>query len=455
MNEQKFYPELVEFSHIEKTDLRLNNINFVIENVFENVMFKIDVDMWRYIGRGSFGTVYSCDLYLFDGKSYKKQDTNLAFKMLKNLKCQSNSEIMNEILIQCLLSKTSEKTIPIIYRYLFYIKDLSKCYNGILFEKIENGDILTFRNYICNPSHNKPIPKLVDIYFSAVSQIKETLSSFYDLYKFKHNDLHQGNVLFSDTTPKIIDFGESTIFHTFDSQDDEDEKQVVKIVPTIDQITTLYSIPKLKEGQYNEFEGLIDEIISLYGKYPLSDLHLYVFSCYGVFENTSTGFNRKLGLVEIGDEFFHRFSTIYKFDRLKLYNKSIYFTSNNNKNIKIEIDDSYKNIYKKVFQILNYYENSGDIKRTRRSFYDFLFKAWKIENFRYLAYFTEIYMNRYNDYKYFDGNNITPISLIKLPYTPQINPNPVLLYDEIDVNDVNDNSYKSFESNVSTKPLGE
>ena len=160
-------------------------------------------------------------------------------------------------------------------------------------------------------------------------------------------------------------------------------------------------------------------------------------------------------MVEIGDEFFHRFSTIYKFDRLKLYNKSIYFTSNNNKNIKIEIDDSYKNIYKKVFQILNYYENSGDIKRTRRSFYDFLFKAWKIENFRYLAYFTEIYMNRYNDYKYFDGNNITPISLIKLPYTPQINPNPVLLYDEIDVNDVNDNSYKSFESNVSTKPLGE
>lgn len=204
---------------------------------------------------------------------------------------------------------------------------------------------------------------------------------------------------------------------------------MIKIVPSFDQLKKLYSIPELRDEKYNAYEGLVNEIISLYGKYPLSDLHLYVFSCYDVFSNTVSNFNRKLGLIEIGDEFFNRFIKIYKFDKLALLNKSIYF-NNNGKNVKIEIDNSYKNIYKKVYEILQTYEHSNDMNRTARSFCDFLFKEWRIENFRYLAYFTEIYMQNFIDYRYFSVENPN-VRLSAVKHKPQNVPNPLRPYDEI------------------------
>ena len=145
MNKQRFYPEIVEISYNsnKKIDItKESDVHIEIEVPVENFLFKIDVDTTRFIGQGSFGTVFPCKLNILSSDNkIISENKDLVIKLIKNKNCVNDSKMKSEILIQLLLYNTRQLNIPSIYKYLFNINVLTRnpveCLNGILLEKID------------------------------------------------------------------------------------------------------------------------------------------------------------------------------------------------------------------------------------------------------------------------------------------------------------------------------
>lgn len=197
---QSAYPEIVFFEVPDKQDL--NRKLTITKRVGYNGNFVTKVDTSRKIGQGSFGTIFPCSLELISDGVVTKRENNMIFKIIKNIPCDLNEQIKQEIQIQSLLWKTMGDNIPKIYGYMFAFFDSSMCYNGLLIEKITNGDVTLFKNKLCNTYKTPRL--IVNNYFGMINEIKHNITKFYDLYKFKHNDLHMGNVMFENFHQKLL-----------------------------------------------------------------------------------------------------------------------------------------------------------------------------------------------------------------------------------------------------------
>ena len=377
MNIQEKYPDLDIFK--VKLD---NNISDSIWNLRLDVeggnVIKLKVDISNPLNKGSFGKIFNCNFE----SSLSLNHYNFIFKLIDNSKCNEIHSFNKEVCINYLLSNTTP-IVPKSYPFVFMIEEKTKnyCYNGFLSQKIEN-DIKGFKRLICDKSVGFP-EQIVNKYFGVIKEIKDIIEELYKIYKFKHNDLHASNVLFEDYSPKIIDFGESTINHIFPYKNKKDVKKV-NIIPQIKDVEDLY-----KESG----PGLITEIILLYKQYPLTDLHLYTLSSYRYISNFEIE-EIMGGVVDISRNYIDRLDSIYHLSKLNYKNRHLYFDEE-----KIEINRNFEDIYDKIVSIIKHTPYTNNLKK----YYDSLFGGkWNILNYRYISYFIEVYLSDKINYEMYN-----------------------------------------------------
>lgn len=360
---QSYLPELIKIQTSLSENLYKNDSLIISENISNtNMFFNIRIDLSTTVGKGSFGTIHPCVLSITKEDKVISQVDDLVIKIIRNDKCIENTDLYKEISIHCLVYNTVNYFTPKIYPYTLNIdtKTAKKCYNGLLQENISGGSIHLYKNRLCHPNVLRSPKSIVDEYFHMIGSIKETLLELYENYNFKHNDLHSGNVLFNGFDPKIIDYGESTINHQFSNK-----KIATKVNP--ESIEIFY-------GEYrNEYEFI-------HYNYPLSDIHLFLFSNYRIF--TTKGI---FALINITDEFVSRMEEIYSLTRLGLIGDIITFNG-----VVVKVRHEFPHIYKEARRIIKYLVPK--ISEGVKSVWDDLCGTWSIFQWRIMAYLYAIYL---------------------------------------------------------------
>lgn len=383
MQIQSDLPELIKIKTSVSGELYKNNSVIISERIKseKNMFFKVKIDLSTMIGQGSFGSIHPCVLTIMKGSEIVNEVDDLVIKVLRNKECiDDNKDLYREIIIHCLVYNSVNDLTPKIYPYTMNIDakvgiDLRsgimvKCYNGLLQENISSGSINLYRNRLCNSSSNKTPDEIVDDYFKMINSIKDTLLDLYKNYNFKHNDLHSGNILFSGLDPKIIDYGESTINHRFSN---------MKLVSEVN--------PKSIESFYGLYH---QEYEKMHYNYPLSDLHLFIFSSYNVFTE-----KKNIGpIIDISDVLISRLESIYSLTKLGVRESDITFDG-----IVVKLKDEFRQIYKDARRIIKYL--IPKILDGTKACWDELFGKWSIFDFRIMSFLYAIYLSdkvNYNMY---------------------------------------------------------
>lgn len=378
MQIQSDLPELINIKTSISGELYYNKSVVLSERIAseKNMFFKVKIDLETMIGQGSFGTIHPCILTLFKDTKIIQQVDNIVIKILRNEKCNKNDkELYKEVIIHCLIYNSANEITPKIYPYMMNVDAKTealvlgtpvktiKCYNGILLQNISNGSVHQYRNRLCNIESGKTPREILNDYFSMIKTLKDSLEDLYKIYKFKHNDLHCGNILFEELEPKIIDYGESTLNHKFSNNN-------LLAEPNKINIKKFYTVLN------NEYEFM-------HKNYPLSDLHLYVFSSLMIFSQKKN----VIPVIDISSEYITRLELIYSLTRLGVKNKKITFDG-----VVIEPNPELSFIYNAARRIIEYNLVPSIEKENVDRCWNKMFKEWDILRMRHMAFLYAIYL---------------------------------------------------------------
>jgi len=343
-------------------------------------VMSINIDRTTVLGQGSFGSVHPCSVIATQNS--RRSELKMAVKINKDIGCKSDrDELIKESRIHSLIYNSITHMTPVIYPWMCILTHSDDCYNGLMIENIVNGTFNAYRGRLLNPGRNLSPRVVVNDYFKLVSILKDIIEKLYDTYRFKHNDLHRGNVMFNNLDPKIIDYGESVIDHVFA------DGVRVNINPNDNNLRRFYSMGE-NDIHINDD---ISEYRIIHKNFPLSDIHLFMFSMYSLFVNTDNGV---LPLLNIIPEYIERMEKIYKLRSLDVNGMGMITYDG----VVVPINNNFKGIYR---QTVNYIRKLRSVDPSNKNVWKSVFGGWDIVAFRIMAYFYAMYIPYKVDYSHF------------------------------------------------------
>jgi hypothetical protein len=290
---------------------------------------------------------------------------------LKNVKCERDEDVRTELKLQLIISKSAPDITLKIYQYVvsydFVVREHDTttkiCRDGIFMEKAENSSMEIYRNKL-TLNHNTS-SEILNVHFKNILSLKDGLLKLYDMYKFKHNDLHCRNVLFVGLKPKIIDFGASVMNHKFL------DGTKFKVKPTRKTLLDFYDDFSL-------------ELQDLHSKFPVSDIHLSNFTSFHIF-NRHTNFIDPKFIREISKGYSERVENTYLFSELHCVANRIFF-----KGKEILEKALYQKVFRETVKILTSFKHR---ENKSEGLLKYLFDIWNIYVARMLAYFYSVYLS--------------------------------------------------------------
>ena len=413
------------------------------------------------IAYGSFGNIFETKIKLID--SHGRQDPVVTKYLIKIPTtpqlglCVKNVKVEKELWIQNLLNKTSSDLAVKTKNGIFVVKkwDLINnldCRNCFLTERMRPVGFFDYLDILKTDNHGiiDYDDVFIDKYLKILSLIKIYTENLFILYKFKHNDLHGGNLLFKGDEPIFIDFGESTINCKFAHgkiyKDDTPSEPQIRLLHTDSHGTSI--VPLI----YNNLErfgniishtdslnenDLIVELQNLYKEDNLSDLHFFILGSYPMIY--TNGF-----ISNVKQEFPILIEQIYKFSRLSVRGVDIIYKSIDGRQYTIRKNNSYPNLFRLVRKRISLVETifiSRNITRNPINFHYLLLdlqRSYGYIIYRFMAFFVAVYMKDIIDFSMLPQHNviitqepITPLqpfvsgSAIVRPVSRRVHPAPI------------------------------